>query len=121
MGLTDWLWLDPVVSLVLVAVVALGTWNLLKDSAAMAIDQVPRGIFRDAVHADLTGLEGVTSVHDLHIWPPSTTSTALTAHLVCADDHSNDALTVHISEYLKTRLKIDHPPCSSTPEPIPAA
>ena len=109
MGLTGWLWLDPVVSLVLVAVVALGTWDLLKDSAAMAIDQVPRGISRDEVHAYLTGLEGVTSVHDLHIWPLSTTSTALTAHLVCEDDHINDALTARIGEDLKTRFKIDHP------------
>ena len=109
MGLTGWLWLDPVVSLVLVAVVALGTWDLLKDSAAMAIDQVPRGISRDAVHAYLTGLEGVTSVHDLHIWPLSTTSNALTAHLVCEDNHINDALTARIGEALKTQFKIDHP------------
>ena len=109
MGLTGWLWLDPVVSLVLVGVVALGTWDLLKDSAAMAIDQVPRGISRDAVHTYLIGLEGVTSVHDLHIWPLSTTSTALTAHLVCEDDHINDALTARIGEALKTQFKIDHP------------
>ncbi len=109
MGLTGWLWLDPVVSLVLVGVVALGTWDLLKDSAAMAIDQVPRGISRDEVHAYLSGLEGVTSVHDLHIWPLSTTSTALSAHLVCADDHINDTLTARIGEALKTRFKIDHP------------
>lgn len=109
MGLTGWLWLDPVVSLVLVGVVALGTWDLLKNSAAMAIDQVPRGISRDAVHAYLTNLEGVTSVHDLHIWPLSTTSTALSAHLVCTDDHINDALTARIGEELKTRFKIDHP------------
>lgn len=109
MGLTGWLWLDPVVSLVLVGVVALGTWDLLKDSAAMAIDQVPRGVSRDEVHAYLTGLEGVTSVHDLHIWPLSTTSTALTAHLVCTDDHINDTLTTRIGEVLKTRFKIDHP------------
>ncbi len=109
MGLTGWLWLDPVVSLVLVAVVALGTWDLLKDSAAMAIDQVPRGISRDEVHAYLSGLEGVTSVHDLHIWPLSTTSNALTAHLVCEDNHINDALTARIGEALKTQFKIDHP------------
>jgi cobalt-zinc-cadmium efflux system protein len=108
MMLTGWLWLDPVVSLLLVAVVAFGTWGLLKDSIALAIDAVPAGISRDAVFEHLQNLDGVNDVHDLHIWPLSTTSTALTVHLVCEGDRIDDDLTGRIVEQLKTRFKIDH-------------
>jgi len=105
---TGWLWLDPVVSLVIVAVIALGTWGLLKDSVAMAIDTVPAGIDRDEVEAHLRSLATVTDVHDLHIWPLSTTSTALTAHLVRESDEVDDALTAQISADMKARFGIAH-------------
>ena len=108
MMLSGWLWLDPVVSLLLVAVVAIGTWSLLKDSVALAIDAVPAGISRDAVFEHLQGVEGVSDVHDLHIWPLSTTSTALTVHLVCARDRIDDDLTARIVEELKAKFGIDH-------------
>lgn len=106
---TGWLWLDPVVSLAIVAVIAIGTWGLLKDSIAMAIDAVPAGIDRDAVETYLRTLPGVTQVHDLHIWPLSTTSTALTAHLVrAADDRVDDRLTAQITDELRERFGIGH-------------
>jgi cobalt-zinc-cadmium efflux system protein len=106
--LTGWLWLDPVVSLAIVVIIALGTWGLLKDSVAMAIDAVPAGIDRDEVLAHLESLEGVREVHDLHIWPLSTTSTALTAHLVRSDERIDDAFTARVTDGLKRRFKIDH-------------
>jgi cobalt-zinc-cadmium efflux system protein len=106
--MTGWLWLDPVVSLVIVVVIALGTWGLLKDSVAMAIDAVPPGIDRDEVFAHLQGLVGVKEVHDLHIWPLSTTSTALTVHLVRSDDRIDDAFTAEVADALKERFGIGH-------------
>jgi cobalt-zinc-cadmium efflux system protein len=106
--ITGWLWLDPVVSLAIVLVIALGTWGLLKDSVAMAIDAVPPGIDRDEVFAHLQGLEGVTEVHDLHVWPLSTTSTALTVHLVRSDDRIDDAFTAKVTQGLKDRFGIGH-------------
>lgn len=108
MMLTGWLWLDPVVSLILVAVVAVGTWNLLKDSVAMAVDAVPPGISRDAVFDHLKALDGVSDVHDLHIWPLSTTLTALTVHLVSEGERIDDALTGRIVDDLKARFGIGH-------------
>ena len=107
-ALTGWLWLDPAVSLALVLVVAVGTWALLKDSVAMAMDAVPESIDTDEVKDHLRGTEGVSDVHDLHIWPLSTTSTALTAHLVCSDDRIDDDRTAKISQDLKERFGIDH-------------
>ena len=106
--LTGWLWLDPVVSLAVVAVIALGTWGLLKGSIAMAIDTVPEGIDPEAVQSHLAAQPGVTDVHDLHIWPLSTTSTALTVHLVREEDRIDDEDTARIAGDLKRRFGIGH-------------
>jgi cobalt-zinc-cadmium efflux system protein len=80
--LTDWQWMDPAVSLVLVVLVVAGTWGLLRDSVNLAMDAVPASIDPVAVRATLAALPGVTDVHDLHIWGMSTTDVALTAHVV---------------------------------------
>ena len=105
---TGWLWLDPVVSLVIVAVIVWGTWSLLRESLSMSLDAVPPGIAPDEVQTFLAGLSGVTDVHDLHIWSMSTTEVALTAHLVRSqagldDDFLHD--TVHELEH---RFHIRH-------------
>ncbi len=82
--LTGAVWLDPVASLAISLVIVAGSWTLLRDATALAMDAVPPGIDPDAVHARLLDLPDVTEVHDLHIWALSTTSTAATAHLVTA-------------------------------------
>lgn len=86
---TGWIWLDPAVSLVIAAVILVGTWKLLLDSANLALDAVPDGIDPTAVRTWLGTLPGVVEVHDLHVWAIGTTDTALTAHLV-RDDSSRD-------------------------------
>ena len=75
-------WIDPLASLVVVAVVLFSTWDLLKEALSLAMDAAPRGIDPDAVRDCLAKRPGVTEVHDLHVWPLSTTEVALTAHLV---------------------------------------
>ena len=80
--LTGALWLDPVASLAISAVIVVGSWGLLRDATALAMDAVPPGIDPAAVGERLSRLPGVTEVHDLHIWALSTTDTAATAHLV---------------------------------------
>ena len=79
---TGWLWLDPLASLVIVGVIVWGTWSLPRDSLAMSVDAVPASIDPQAVRNYLASCAGVVAVHDLHIWPLSTTESALTAHLV---------------------------------------
>jgi cobalt-zinc-cadmium efflux system protein len=106
--LTGWLWLDPAASLAIVVVIGLGTWGLLKDSMAMAVDAVPPGIDPHAVERHLLGLDGVTEVHDLHIWPISTTATALTVHLVRAEDRIDDDFTARVCRELHDRFGIGH-------------
>ena len=106
--LTGWLWLDPAVTLIIVAVIVHGTWTLLKDSFRMALAAVPAGIDPAAVRDFLGGLPGVARVHDLHIWPMSTTETALTCHLVMPDGHPGDTFTARVAERLHETFKIEH-------------
>lgn len=102
-------WIDPVTSLVIVAVIAWGTWGLLKDSVKMGLLAVPEGISESEVRAYLDRLPGVTAVHDLHIWPMSTTETALTAHLVMPSGHPGDEFLREIANELQHRHRIGHP------------
>lgn len=105
---TGWLWFDPVVSLIIVAVIVIGTWNLLRDSVNLALDAVPAGINPQAVRTYLTELPGVVQVHDLHIWAMSTTETALTAHLVMLTGNPGDAFLSRISMELHDNFNIEH-------------
>ena len=106
--ITGWLWLDPVVSLVINATIIFGTWGLLRDSMAMSLSAAPPGIDVAGVSAFLAGRPGVQSLHDLHIWGLSTTETALTAHLVMPSGHPGDAFLVGLCDALKARYKIGH-------------
>ena len=105
---TGWQWLDPAVSLAIAALITIGTWGLLRESLAMAMDAVPAHIDRDGVEAYLKGLEGVTAVHDLHIWPLSTTSVSLTAHLVKPDAVMDDGFLIGVADHLKKSFGIGH-------------
>lgn len=105
---TGWLWLDPVTSIAIAMVIIAGTWGLLQESVRLAMDAVPDGIDREGVEDYLAGLPGVADVHDLHIWPISTTETALTAHLVRPGTDQDDGLLLEISSVLKDRFGIGH-------------
>jgi cobalt-zinc-cadmium efflux system protein len=107
-ALTGWLWLDPVVSLVVSAVIVVGTWSLMKSAIGLALDAVPEGIDATAVRAHLLGTPGVTGLHDLHIWGMSTTETALTCHLVMPGGHPGDAMLNGIAQQLDHRFGIHH-------------
>lgn len=105
---TGWLWLDPAVSLVIALFIVVGTWSLLRDTINLALHAVPAGIDATAVHKYLASLNGVSEVHDLHIWGMSTTETALTAHLVMPSGHPGDAFNNMIADQLHDRFKIAH-------------
>lgn len=108
MYFTKWSWLDPVVSIALSLFILVSTWRLLRRSLDLALHAVPEGIDPRAVRAYLGSLERVAGVHDLHIWAMSTTETALTAHLVMAQDADSAALLRDASRVLRARFKIHH-------------
>lgn len=105
---TGWLWLDPAISLVVAAVIVFGSWRLLRDAVNLALHGVPPGIDAAQVRCHLDGVAGVAAVHDLHIWPMSTTETALTCHLVMPEGHPGDALLAALAQELHERFDIDH-------------
>ncbi len=105
---THWLWFDPVVSLIIVAVVVVGTWQLLRDAVNLALDGVPAGIEPLAVQTYLAERPGVSQVHDLHIWAMSTTETALTVHLVMPTGYPGDAFLCHVYKELHHQFGISH-------------
>jgi cobalt-zinc-cadmium efflux system protein len=104
---TGLLWLDPVASLGIAAVITGGTWGVLRESVDLAMDAVPDQVPHEDVQAWLAALPGVVEVHDLHIWGLSTTETALTAHLVCADA-ANDRRLHELTGELRQRFGIGH-------------
>ena len=101
-------WIDPAISLAIVAVILWSTWGLARESLTMVLQAVPEGIDADAVRNTLASLPGVARVHDLHIWPMSTTEAALTAHLVMPDGHPGDAFLIDLQHRLAHDFRIDH-------------
>jgi cobalt-zinc-cadmium efflux system protein len=111
-------WIDPVMSLAVAVVILWGSVGLLKESVWMSLAGVPAGIDVDQVELALAELDGVEAVHDLHIWPLSTTETALTAHIVTAvADYPDELLarargvlhSFHI-EHCTIQVERHHPP-----------
>lgn len=106
--LTGKLWIDPVVSLVIVATILYGTWGLLKDSINLSLQAVPENVDLDAVERFLKTLPAVAEVHDLHIWAMSTTQVALTVHLVMRPAKVDDSFLANAAKELEHNFGIEH-------------
>ncbi|HUP27490.1 MAG TPA: cation diffusion facilitator family transporter [Chloroflexia bacterium] len=106
---TGWPWIDPVVSLLIVLVIFMGTWGLLRDSVNLALDAVPAGINSADVEDYLKSIPQVADVHDLHIWAMSTTETALTAHLIVRDPQQvDDGMLKRAIDDMQEMFGIEH-------------
>lgn len=105
---TGWLWVDPSMSLAICLVILWSTWDLLKSSMQMSLDAVPASIKPSEVRSFLEARPGVAQLHDLHIWPMSTTETALTCHLVMPGGHPGDSFILETARELQRRFKIGH-------------
>lgn len=105
---TQWYLIDPAMSVVIVLVILFGAWGLLRDSLRLALNAVPKHIDASVVSDYLSNLEGVTGIHDLHIWGLSTTESALTVHLVMPNGHPGDAFMDEIVHTLEKRYQVHH-------------
>ena len=106
---TSLFWIDPAVSLVIVIVIIISTWGVFRDSFNLAMDGVPKGINIDEVRSFILQQDGVSAVHDLHIWAMSTTQVALTTHLVRDTHEVDDQFLQQLSKALRIKFGIIHP------------
>ncbi len=105
---TNMAWIDPVVSLLIVFIVLINTWQLLRDSVRLLLDATPHYIDQTGIKEYLLGLTGVTAIHDLHIWGLSTREIALTAHLIMPTSRLSDSDYEQINTHLKEKFRVDH-------------
>lgn len=105
---TGWLLIDPLVSLLIVAAILIGTWPLFRDSLNLAIDAVPEHIDMPGVRNYLSGLDHVSEIHDLHVWPLSTTEVALTVHLTVDGTALPMDFLAKIQQHLHDQFAIEH-------------
>jgi cobalt-zinc-cadmium efflux system protein len=101
-------WFDPLSSLLIAAVIFWSTWDLLRESLNHALDAVPRDLDPTEVRQWLSDQPGVAGLHDLHIWPMSTTETALTAHLIMPEPPTDDGFLHQLARLLQEKFRISH-------------
>jgi cobalt-zinc-cadmium efflux system protein len=101
-------WIDPVTSLLVAGFILWGTWDLLTEALSMTLAGVPKGVDPEQVSHALGKLPGVVDTHHLHIWPLSTTETALTVHIVVEEDVNRDVLLRQANAYVHKLFGISH-------------
>ena len=99
--LTRWQWLDPIIGLVIAAIILISTIGLLKESVILALDGVPAGLDLAKVNSQLSGIDGIQNIHYLHVWPIGTTRIALTAHIVIDKESRRTAVLEMVNEKLQ--------------------
>ncbi len=105
---TGWQLIDPLLSLLIILVIAISSWGLIRDSFNLSVDAVPNNIDIDSIRNYLLSLPDVQDIHDLHIWAMSTTQVALTAHILRNSPHIDDDLLHKAAQELKDKFGIHH-------------
>ena len=119
-ALTGWTVIDPIIGIVITVVILISTWELLSESIRMSMDAVPEGIHPEDVRQQMEATPGVRSIHHLHIWPISTTETALTAHLVIDASAEPEKVVLAVKQSLR-KTGISHATLETEQEGHPCA
>lgn len=101
---TQWQWLDPAISVIIMVVIVVSTWGLLKDSLRLSLDGVPPDIDLQRIKDVALNIKEIKDIHHIHVWAISTSQNALTAHLILAD-HLQESAQVDIKNKLKHELE----------------
>jgi cobalt-zinc-cadmium efflux system protein len=112
----DWYWSDPVASLIIGLLVIYSSWRLLAEATTVLMESAPRGIDVDDVRDAVVALDGVSGIHDLHIWTITSGLDSLSAHVVSADGQSHPDLLTRLRTMLHERFGIDHVTIQIEPE-----
>lgn len=95
---TGWVMIDPIISLVIAALILVSTWGMLRETLRLSVDGVPEGVDIKRLEERLRGIEGVSSIHHLHVWPLSTTVNAMTLHVLTPDRSRESELIRAVKE-----------------------
>jgi len=106
--LFGWYWADAALSMVIGLLVIFASWNLLKEAVSVLMEHAPGGIDVDQVRDLIRGTPGVLAVHDLHVWAITSGMSALSAHVIIADLHLQQALLKELRDELRQHFGIDH-------------
>jgi|JI6StandDraft_1071083.scaffolds.fasta_scaffold01134_9 cobalt-zinc-cadmium efflux system protein len=104
----SWMWIDPLISFVVIGVVMISSWKLFKESLNLMLMAVPTNLDLDSLSKIFVGIKGIINYHDLHVWPISTTETALSAHLVVMAESFTDAFAKDLEKQIKQKFPISH-------------
>ena len=105
---TQWQLIDPILSLLIIAVIAISSWGLVKDSFNLSVDAVPNNIDIEAIREYLLALPNVKDIHDLHVWAMSTTQVALTAHILRDCSNIDDDMLHKATNDLRKKFGVHH-------------
>jgi cobalt-zinc-cadmium efflux system protein len=105
---TGWTRIDPIASLVICVLIAFSSWRLLRESLHALMEGVPHGLSVESIGAEMAHIDGVLSIHDLHVWTLSGSRTALSAHVVVKNLGQWERMRAELQERLHERFGIDH-------------
>lgn len=105
---TSWTWIDPLVAIGIGLWVLPRTWALLKETTNILLEGVPEGVDLDAITAALKAVQGVSDVHDIHVWALTSKAPSMSAHLVLADGHDSNAVRIAAQLLLEQKFQIAH-------------
>ena len=113
---SGWLYIDPLLSLFIAALILISSLRLLNDASRVLLEGVPRGLDLTEIGRSIAGVAGVRSVHDLHVWSLSSREVSLSAHIVVDDMRAWQKVLVRIREHLQQHYAITHATLQPEPE-----
>jgi len=105
---TGWYVADPLISILIGLLILHASWSLVKESLSVLMQSVPKGIRLEDVQRCLEEVEGVSKVHDLHVWAVTSDIFTLSAHAVVENGGDFHQVLNGIEEILKERFNIEH-------------
>jgi len=105
---TGWTLVDPLVSIGIALLIVASAWGVLRDSTSILMEATPSGMDAEAVATAIVEVDGVTSVHDLHVWRITSGFDALAAHVLVGRGEDCHGLRREIEAVLRDRFGITH-------------
>ena len=105
---TGWYLADPLISVFIGVLILFSSWSLVRDSLSVLMQAVPKGIRLEEVRQTIEAVEGVSEVHDLHVWAVTSDIFTLSAHAVVENGGDFHEVLNGIEETLKERYNIEH-------------